>query len=166
MWVGHEGWTEDRRALPVLRQFESLGVVVNLPQELGAVQLLERVNTGLDVNEPPHLVIDDITLHEQRALIGDEFVDDHAEVRVGFVGHVGADDVTYVLCKKAGIGIYMLWIDTMDMRILHCNSCHLCSICRDCTATDVEMLHCSPVFPMPMSIFRWNAVRFMCHSFA
>ena len=65
------------------------------------MQLLQSIDAGLDVLEPCHLVLDDVTLHEQRALVGDELVDDHGEVRVGFLGHVGADDVTHILCEKA-----------------------------------------------------------------
>ena len=119
MFVGHEGRAEYRRALPVLRQIQSLGVVVNLPQELRPVLLLENIDAGLDVFEPCHLVLDDVTLHEQRALVGDELVDDHGEMRVGLVGHVGANDVTKVLCQT---DIILLFCGSREWIREYCNA--------------------------------------------
>ena len=42
-------------------------------------------------------------MKEQRFAIGDNLVDDHVEVSIRLLGHVGTDDVTYVLDEKGKI---------------------------------------------------------------
>ena len=97
VFVGDEGWTVDGGCSSRLRRLQALAVLVDLPQQLCASQLLERVDTWLDASQSLRLVVDDVSMKDQWASVCDQLVDDHVEVCVWVLGDVDSNHLPDVL---------------------------------------------------------------------
>ena len=97
VFVGNEGWTVNGRCSSRLRRLQALAVLVYLPQQLCASQLLERVDTWLNASQSLRLVVDDISVKDQWTSVCDQLVHDQVEVSVRILGDVDSNHLPHVL---------------------------------------------------------------------